>query len=218
MKSLLEYGHWSSGQPGYFCVSAAFMRAIWLRGRIYEGSKMSSAYEFSPHYTASDYQHWEGDWELWEGIAIAMSPSPFGRHQSLVSRIARLLGNAVEVIDCNAEALVELDWIVSDDTVVRPDVMVVCGDPPERHLEKAPAVAVEVLSESTRRNDLGYKRQLYHQHGIAAYLIVDPQEKTVVLDRRQDDGGYQTENLNDSVAFRVCDDCEIKFSVETLFR
>lgn len=179
---------------------------------------MSSAYEFSPHYTASDYQHWEGDWELWEGIAIAMSPSPFGRHQSLVSRIARLLGNAVEEIDCNAEALVELDWIVSDDTVVRPDVMVVCGDPPERHLEKAPAVAVEVLSESTRRNDLGYKRQLYHQHGIAAYLIVDPQEKTVVLDRRQDDGGYQTENLNDSVAFRVCDDCEIKFSVETLFR
>lgn len=179
---------------------------------------MSSAYEFSPHYTASDYQHWEGDWELWEGIAIAMSPSPFGRHQSLVSRIARLLGNAVEEIDCNAEALVELDWIVSDDTVVRPDVMVVCGDPPERHLEKAPAVAVEVLSESTRRNDLGYKRQLYHQHGIAAYLIVDPQEKTVVLERRQDDGGYQTENLNDSVAFRVCDDCEIKFSVETLFR
>ncbi|EKJ99243.1 protein containing DUF820 [Rhodopirellula baltica SH28] len=179
---------------------------------------MSSAYESSPHYTANDYQHWEGDWELWEGIAIAMTPSPFGRHQSLVSRIARSLGNAIEDNDCNAETLVELDWIVSDDTVVRPDVMVVCGDPPERHLETAPAVAVEVLSESTRKNDLGYKRRLYHQHGIAAYLIVDPNDKTVVLDRRQEDGGYQTEDVSGSVAFRVCDDCEIKLSVETLFR
>jgi Uma2 family endonuclease len=65
---------------------------------------------------------------------------------------------------------------------------------------------------------LGYKRRLYHQHGIAAYLIVDPNDKTVVLDRRQEDGGYQTEDVSGSVAFRVCDDCEIKLSVETLFR
>lgn len=179
---------------------------------------MSSAYESSPHYTVNDYQHWEGDWELWEGIAIAMSPSPFGRHQLALTELAGLLRNAIQDAGCDARAVVELDWIVSDDTVVRPDVMVVCGDPPERHLEKAPAVAVEVLSESTRKNDLGYKRGLYHQHGIAAYLIVDPNDKTVVLDRRQEDGGYQTEDVSGSVAFRVCDDCEIKFSVETLFR
>jgi len=55
---------------------------------------------------------------LWEGIAIAMSPSALGRHQSLVSRIATLLAVAIESNRCKAEMLVELDRIVSDDTVV----------------------------------------------------------------------------------------------------
>jgi len=96
--------------------------------------------------------------------------------------------------------------------------MVVCGEPPERRLEHAPAIAVEVLSDSTRKNDLGYKRKLYQQHRIAAYIIVDSQTQTIVLDRRQSDGSYQTENVNDSVALEICDDCTLEFSIETLFR
>jgi Uma2 family endonuclease len=179
---------------------------------------MSNALKYSPHYTVADYQHWKGDWELWQGIAISMSPSPFGRHQTLVSRIATLLANAVERSQCSAEMLVELDWIVSDDTVVRPDVMVVCGDPPERHLEHPPAVAVEVLSDSTRKNDLGYKRSLYQQQSVAAYLLVDPQDQTVSLDRRQSDGSYRTEAQNESVRLTICEDCEIEFSIGAFFR
>jgi len=35
---------------------------------------MSLAEKDVPRYTVSDYQHWEGDWELIEGIAISMSP------------------------------------------------------------------------------------------------------------------------------------------------
>jgi Uma2 family endonuclease len=179
---------------------------------------MSNALQYSPHYTVVDYQHWKGDWELWEGIAIAMSPSPFGRHQTLLSRIATLLAVALEKASCNAEMLVELDWIVTNDTVVRPDVVVVCGEPPQRHLEYAPAIAVEVLSDSTRNNDLGYKRKLYQQQGLTAFVIVDPQDQTVVIDRRQSDGSYSTETANESVTFIVCDDCAIEFSIKTLFR
>ncbi len=179
---------------------------------------MSNALQYSPHYTVVDYQHWKGDWELWEGIAIAMSPSPFGRHQTLLSRIAREIGNALDASGCSAEALVELDWIVTHDTVVRPDVMVVCGAPPQRHLEHAPAIAVEVLSDSTRNNDLGYKRKLYQQQGLAAYIIIDPQDQTIMVDRRHSDGNYQTETANESVTLKVCDDCAIEFSIKTLFR
>ncbi len=179
---------------------------------------MSNALQYAPQYTVSDYQHWKGDWELWEGVAIAMSPSPLGRHQTLVSRIATLLANAIEKSSCKAEMLVELDWIVSDDTVVRPDVIVVCGEPPERHLEHAPAIAVEVLSDSTRMNDLGYKRKLYQQHGLAAYIIIDPQDQAVTLDRRQSDGSYQTNSLTEAVTLEICADCTLLFSIETLFR
>ena len=41
---------------------------------------MSIAPKYQPHYTVDDYQHWEGDWELWNGVAVAMAPSPFGPH------------------------------------------------------------------------------------------------------------------------------------------
>ncbi len=179
---------------------------------------MSNALQYSPHYTVVDYQHWKGDWELWEGIAIAMSPNPFGRHQLVLTEVASLIRNAIHFANCDARVLVELDWIVTHDTVVRPDVMVVCGEPPQRHLEHAPAIAVEVLSDSTRNNDLGYKRKLYQQQGLAAYIIIDPQDQTVMVDRRHSDGNYQTENANESVTLIVYDDCAIEFSIKTLFR
>jgi len=31
---------------------------------------------YQEHYTFNDYQHWEGNWELIEGMPYAMSPSP----------------------------------------------------------------------------------------------------------------------------------------------
>ncbi|PAY15578.1 hypothetical protein CKO51_31115 [Rhodopirellula sp. SM50] len=85
---------------------------------------MSAAPKYIPHYTVNDYLGWDGDWELWSGIPIAMSPSPFGRHQAVASRVAYELRKAIIESDCQAEVLPEIDWIVSDDTVVRPDVVV----------------------------------------------------------------------------------------------
>ena len=39
------------------------------------------------HYTYDDYKLWEGNWELMDGIAVAMSPAPMRIHQSLASEI-----------------------------------------------------------------------------------------------------------------------------------
>jgi Uma2 family endonuclease len=52
----------------------------------------------------------------------------------------------------------ELDWVVSEDTVARTDLLVVCGEVPERHLESLPSLILEVLSPTTKANDWGYKR------------------------------------------------------------
>lgn len=48
-----------------------------------------------------------------------------------------------------------------------------------KHLEPAfapiaPAFVVEVLSRSTKRNDLGRKRDIYEQAGIEEYWMLDP--------------------------------------------
>ena len=111
---------------------------------------MSSASRYCPHYTIEDYRQWEGDWELWHGTAVAMTPSPFGRHGGLLMRLGTALTNAIDHARCSASVLAEIDWIISEDTVVRPDISVICGPPPEGHIESAPAMVVEVLSESTR--------------------------------------------------------------------
>ena len=121
---------------------------------------MSIASEFAPRYCVDDYLHWKGDWELWDGIAIAMTPSPFGRHQKVVTALATHFNMLIREAGRDATVFVELDWIVSNETVVRPDVVVVCGSGPEGHLKDVPEIAVEVLSPSTRSNDLRFKRNL----------------------------------------------------------
>ncbi|MEM9825702.1 MAG: Uma2 family endonuclease [Planctomycetota bacterium] len=81
----------------------------------------TSAQERSRH-TIEDYQRWEGDWELWDGHAVAISPSPFGGHQAVLVSLAHEISNAIRAVSWDATVLVELDWIVRLDTVVRPDL------------------------------------------------------------------------------------------------
>ena len=55
---------------------------------------MTALRKFVPRYTVDDYSQWKGDWELWDGVPIAMSPSPFDRHAELMaSLITQLKGS-----------------------------------------------------------------------------------------------------------------------------
>ncbi|MCS7466776.1 Uma2 family endonuclease [Stieleria sp. ICT_E10.1] len=173
---------------------------------------------FLPHYTYGDYCQWQGDWELHQGIPIAMTPSPFGRHQLLVTRLAWLIQSEIEANSCDCQAIVELDWVVSDDTVVRPDLMVVCGEIPDRHLQSLPAMVIEVLSPSTRTNDLGYKRELYQRERIPHYLIIET-ETSVVTPLTLQHGHYISQTIETaSLTVNLTDGCTITIDQQKLFR
>lgn len=86
--------------------------------------------------------------------------------------------------------LYEVDWRINGDTVLRPDLVVVCEPIDTPWLEKAPTLVVEVLSPSTAANDRGYKRERYAKQGVAYYLIVDPETKQVET-LRLTDSAYQ---------------------------
>lgn len=177
---------------------------------------MSTAPRYIPHYSAEDYQRWEGDWELWYGVAVAMSPAPFGPHELVVSRLNYLFRYDIDRRKCQCEVYAGLDWVVNADTVVRPDVMIVCGDQPPRHLERPPVLAVEVLSPSTASKDRLQKRDLYQLYGVSHYLIVDPELKTLqVLNLAED--GYLEILHSERYRFRLCDDCEIELETSRLF-
>jgi len=179
---------------------------------------MSSAEKYTPHYTVEDYQLWEGDWELWDGIAVAMTPSAFGGHGSLLGRITTALTNAVDAALCEASVIVEVDWIVAIDTVLRPDVTIVCGEPPERHVESPPALVVAILSASTRQRDLTFKKQIYQQQSVPWYLIIDPEQKTLEALRLNADGVYQSVAHDETLDVDLCNECSLAVKVGGLFR
>jgi len=99
-----------------------------------------AAVSFKPNYCIEDYLLWEGDWELWDGIPVAMSPAPSFFHQAVAGNLFFQLKKALHSEPCSdaCVAVYESDWHVDANTVVRPDLMVVCEKPSASWLEKRP--------------------------------------------------------------------------------
>lgn len=178
---------------------------------------MSDLKQFSPPYTVKDYQSWQGDWELWAGVPVSMSPGPFGKHQRVARNLVQEFTRALSASKCNAEVLYELDWIVNDDTVVRPDVVVICGQGPERYLQTSPAVVAEVISESTEQRDRTFKRELYREQNVEAYLLLDPDNGLLEIDWKDEEGNWQTYQVSEPVTLNLCSDCQIVIDPAVLF-
>lgn len=71
--------------------------------------------------------------------------------------------------------LAPFDVALSDDTVMQPDLLVARReDFTPRDLPVAPALAIEVLSPSTRAYDLLLKKDRFQRAGCAHYWVVDP--------------------------------------------
>ena len=177
---------------------------------------MELAKKYLPYYTYKDYKQWEGDWELIEGIPYAMSPSPTGRHQRLISELIYQLRNNIEKCPHKCFIYPELDWIISEDTVVRPDIVIVCREIDE-YLKETPEVVIEVVSPGSVQRDERLKFELYEREGVKIYILVYPYIKKVRAFKLVE-GKYRkffdsdTGNLEISVK-----DCSLKVKVETLW-
>ena len=128
------------------------------------------------HYAAGEDQGMRR--ELVDGTLI-VSPFASWRHALAVQRLNQIL-----VAACPPELLV-LGTINVDrepGTNLQPDLTVNwVADFDKSATENRPALAVEVLSPSTRRFDLTIKRQLYAEFRIPSYWIVDIEEPSVVI-------------------------------------
>ncbi len=189
----------------------------WYFPATVEGSSlMNSAPKYIPHYKVDDYCQWKGNWELIDGVAIAMTPSPFGPHERIIARLSFQIQSQLRSADCPCQVYTNLDWIIKDDTVIRPDLMAVCGEQPERHLESRPEIAVEVLWESTRGLDLTTKRTLCREHDVPHYLIIDPDSRTVEQVSGEES---TTDAIDDHFNLMLTDAacCRITISCSTLF-
>ncbi len=135
------------------------------------------------HWTPADLLELPEDnrkHELLDG-QIVISPSPRPIHQRVVSRLvvalAAVLPPELEVLT----APVDVHIPHGLPTLLLPDVIVVPTITVDTELVSRPVLAVEVLSPSTRRFDLGRKRAAYARYGIGVYLVVDPLVPTLTV-------------------------------------
>ena len=179
---------------------------------------MSPLRGFDPQYTVADYLQREGDWELWDGRAVAMAPGPFARHGAIVLRLGQQLINGIERSNCDAEVVAEVDYIVCDTVVVRPDISVICGPLPEKQIVQTPALIAEVLSDSTRQRDRQYKRDLYLGEGVEHYVMLDPDNNEVIWCQRREAGQMTESVLSEPFEIEFCKECRVTIDTARLFR
>jgi len=134
------------------------------------------------YYTYADYLEWDDNirYELIEGIPYAMS-SPTISHQEVSAQITAQFVFYLRGKRCRVFAA-PLDVRLYDNTVVQPDIVVIC-DPSKltdnKNCMGAPDLVIEILSPSTSKVDKSYKKLLYEKAGVREYWIVDVNKKFV---------------------------------------
>jgi len=135
--------------------------------------------ELLPSYTYEDYKTWEGRWELIEGIPFALA-SPTFLHQRVVARLIRFIDESLEENCKGCTVVPDTDYIVDEQTVLRPDVVVVCGNSGDR-IVVTPKVVFEVVSKGTAKNDEILKKRIYEREGVEYSVLVYPPFKKVKI-------------------------------------
>ena len=173
-------------------------------------------------YTYADYAAWKGDirYEIIDGTAYALA-APSSVHQKISKKIFRqldhfLIGKTCEVY--YAPLAVRLNADDFDDTVVEPDLLVVCDESKIdiRGIKGAPDLIIEILSPFNAKHDTVRKFRQYQKAGVKEYWIVDPIRKTVeVYVLEKSNGRYGVGSVyrdDDIVPVHILDGCEVNLA------
>jgi Uma2 family endonuclease len=146
-------------------------------------------------YSYADYKDWDlkvGErYELIYGEAYAMA-GPNTKHQQILIELSSqfhdyLRGKPCKVFPAPYDVRLFYEEDESDDTVVQPDIMVICDKNkigPEG-CRGAPDLVIEILSPSNTAIEMERKFSLYREAGIREYWIVDPVNNSIKAYRFQ---------------------------------
>jgi Uma2 family endonuclease len=111
-----------------------------------------------------------------------MSPTPSFSHQEIVGRLLDQLTDWIWPRHLGKAVSAPLDMVLAPRRVVQPDVVFISN---ERRgiigdkLTGAADLVAEIISPESRRRDRFDKRDLYEQHGVKEYWLIDPEAQTV---------------------------------------
>ena len=137
-------------------------------------------------HTYADYLETSDDerYELLHG-ELVMAPAPLTDHQDILGGLYSEMRTFVKEYNLGHVLLAPTDVVLSDTDVVQPDILFVSNE--RRHIrtrenvQGAPDLVVEILSPATAERDMTVKFELYAQHGVHEYWIVDPDARTITV-------------------------------------
>jgi Uma2 family endonuclease len=143
-------------------------------------------------------------YEIHDG-ELSVTPAPNPQHQICAANLFRVLDNHVRSNNLGLVLFAPLDVILSDTTIVQPDLVYLppdrLGTISRRGIEGPPLLAIEIRSPSTAAIDRDVKYGLYARHGVPCFWLLDPDERVIEAYRLE--GGRYTLALRASGATPV---------------
>jgi len=137
-------------------------------------------------YTIADYFATpEGErWELIDGVLYHMAAAPNIKHQAASGNLFFMMSSHVRPRRMGLLFSAPCAVLLPGESAVEPDLLFVSAERrhivTERACEGPPDLVVEILSPSNPNHDLERTREFYARHSIPEYLILEPNEETVL--------------------------------------
>ena len=137
-------------------------------------------------------------YEIVDGELFATPPQGT-LHQGILGNILATLHQHVRQHRLGQVLVAPVDVVFASATVLEPDLLFVSTSRlhyiGEDNLSGPPDLAVEVISESTKRLDREVKLKQYALYGVGEYWLVDPEGKNVEVFRLKEEGYELAERL-----------------------
>ena len=153
-------------------------------------------------FSFAEYSQWPANerWELIDGQAFDMSPTPNQEHQEISTNLSGvfwqfLKGKPCKVFHAPFDVRLPTKKGARDQeivNVVQPDLLVVC-DPAKldgKGVIGAPDLVMEIISPQTISHDHVRKLNLYAVHGVREYWIVSPEERCLTVLKLAEKGRF----------------------------
>ena len=137
-------------------------------------------------FTYEDYLKTSDDerYELLDGV-LTMPPAPNTAHQSVQAELGWRMARFVREEKLGNLFFAPTDVVLSDTDVVQPDLLFISSERAHiitpANIQGAPDLIVEIRSASTAERDETLKRNLYAEHDVKEYWLVDPEAMTIIV-------------------------------------
>jgi Uma2 family endonuclease len=126
-------------------------------------------------YTYDDYIEWDGRWELIDGAPIPIPPEQSKEHREL--SVNALIELEEGIKDCDMCLVVgSADWKISNDTIVRPEISLICDEPNGAYITKSPELIIEILEDDREDYYRNIKLDLYRNNRVKYYILLNQKE------------------------------------------